>query len=155
LKRFLNIFDSDLDKIKQHYVVVYRYSSAGNIKGSFGRKVAFPSKSLLDLRRIITDHKAMQNTLLAEEQLKDGFLSERGIKQWQIKGMKVFNWIREKQFLPPGNYKRPNFLFIFAVVLDLDLCDKNREFEYVYSHSLSTSSQQTDEQLEVFVEGNV
>ena len=51
----------------------------------------------------------MQNTLLAEEQLKDGYLSERGIKQWQIKGMKVFNWIREKQFLPPGKYSKPAF----------------------------------------------
>ena len=51
----------------------------------------------------------MQNTLLAEEQLKDDFLSERGIKQWQIKGMKVFNWIREKQFLPPGIFWKSDF----------------------------------------------
>ena len=55
----------------------------------------------------------MQNTLLAEEQLKDGFLSERGIKQWQIKGMKVFNWIREKQFLPPGKNSKPAFFSLF------------------------------------------
>jgi hypothetical protein len=55
----------------------------------------------------------MQNTLLAEEQLKDGFLSERGIKPWQIKGMKVFNWIREKQFLPPGKNSKAAFSLFF------------------------------------------